>query len=137
MNLSIFLVISTNVLYVASFRFSPSYPSSLPSAVLPIPVLFPPFAYPQYLTSQHPSSVADAFRPSLPFRFRNYSFLLGAGLFSKAIGFFQIYVYQRGVGSDVAETGSGPGSFDPSYGTVWHLTYGSFTLPFHSVENGY
>lgn len=29
------------------------------------------------------------------------------------------------VGGDVAETGSGPGSFDPTDGLVWHLTYGA------------
>jgi hypothetical protein len=55
----------------------------------------------------------------------NILFLLGAGLFSKAIGDFLIYVYNTGVGGDVGETGSGPGSFDPTYGTVWHLTYGN------------
>ncbi|GAA5852724.1 hypothetical protein JCM8547_002604 [Rhodosporidiobolus lusitaniae] len=55
----------------------------------------------------------------------NILFLLGSGLFSKAVGYFQIYVYNTGVGGDVAETGSGPGSFDPTYGVVWHLVYGS------------
>ncbi|GAA6062655.1 hypothetical protein JCM10212_003467 [Sporobolomyces blumeae] len=51
--------------------------------------------------------------------------LLGAGLFSKAVGDFQIYKYNHGVGGDVGETGSGPGSFDPTDGLVWHLPYGS------------
>jgi len=51
-------------------------------------------------------------------------FLVGAGLFSRACGYFQEYVFNRGVGGDVSETGDGPGSFDVS-GNVWHLTYGS------------
>ncbi|BGP23526.1 high-affinity iron permease [Rhodotorula toruloides] len=55
----------------------------------------------------------------------NILFLLGAGLFSKAVGDFQTYRYNNGVGGDVGETGSGPGSFDPTDGSVWHLTYGN------------
>lgn len=50
--------------------------------------------------------------------------LLGAGLFSKAVNDFEIYKFNKGVGGDVAETGSGPGSFDTST-SVWHLPYGS------------
>lgn len=50
-------------------------------------------------------------------------FLIGAGLFSKAIGFFEYYQFAKGVGGDVAETGDGPGSFRVQ-GNVWHLTYG-------------
>lgn len=50
-------------------------------------------------------------------------FLIGAGLFSKAIGFFEYYTFSKGVGGDVAETGDGPGSFRVQ-GNVWHLTYG-------------
>ncbi|GAA6001997.1 hypothetical protein JCM10207_003030 [Rhodosporidiobolus poonsookiae] len=55
----------------------------------------------------------------------NILFLLGSGLFSKAVADFLIYKYNTGVGGDVGETGSGPGSFDPTYGTVWHLPYGN------------
>ncbi|GAA6051076.1 hypothetical protein NBRC10513_000944 [Rhodotorula toruloides] len=55
----------------------------------------------------------------------NILFLLGAGLFSKAVGDFQTYRYNNGVGGDIGETGSGPGSFDPTDGSVWHLTYGN------------
>ncbi|BGP14689.1 high-affinity iron permease [Rhodosporidiobolus nylandii] len=55
----------------------------------------------------------------------NILFLLGAGLFSKAVADFQIYKYNTGVGGDVAETGDGPGSFDPTIGLVWHLPYGN------------
>jgi hypothetical protein len=50
-------------------------------------------------------------------------FLIGAGLFSKAIGYFEYYTFAKGVGGDVAETGDGPGSFRVA-GNVWHLTYG-------------
>ncbi|KAF9515675.1 hypothetical protein BS47DRAFT_1371943 [Hydnum rufescens UP504] len=50
--------------------------------------------------------------------------LIGAGLFSSACGYFQLYVYNHGVGSDISETGDGPGSFDVR-GNVWHLTYGN------------
>ncbi|KAK4685498.1 high-affinity iron transporter, partial [Tremellales sp. Uapishka_1] len=51
-------------------------------------------------------------------------FLIGAGLMSKGVGFFQYYVFSQGVGGDVAETGDGPGSFMVK-GNVWHLTYGN------------
>lgn len=53
-----------------------------------------------------------------------FLFLIGAGLFSKAIGFFQYYKFAGGVGGDVAETGDGPGSYQTA-GNVWHLTYGN------------
>lgn len=51
-------------------------------------------------------------------------FLIGAGLASKGVGYFQYYVFAQGVGGDVAETGDGPGSFQVK-GNVWHLTYGN------------
>jgi high-affinity iron transporter len=69
-------------------------------------------------------------------------FLIGAGLFSKCIGFFEYYVsafskdleyrllttglqrFAKAVGGDVAETGNGPGSYQVA-GNVWHLTYGN------------
>ncbi|KAI9634956.1 iron permease FTR1/Fip1/EfeU [Dioszegia hungarica] len=47
-------------------------------------------------------------------------FLIGAGLASKGVGFFQYYLFSRGVGGDVAETGDGPGSFMVA-GNVWHF----------------
>jgi len=53
-----------------------------------------------------------------------FLFLIGAGLASKAIGYFQYYVFAQGVVSDVAETGDGPGSFQVA-GNVWHMTYGN------------
>ena len=46
--------------------------------------------------------------------------LVGAGLFSSACGYFQTYVFNKGVGGDVDETGDGPGSFDVNR-SVWHL----------------
>ncbi|WVR04857.1 hypothetical protein IAU60_001869 [Kwoniella sp. DSM 27419] len=51
-------------------------------------------------------------------------FLIGAGLLSKAVGFFEYYKFAKGVGGDVAETGDGPGSFQVK-NNVWHLTYGN------------
>ncbi|EIW73487.1 hypothetical protein TREMEDRAFT_42374 [Tremella mesenterica DSM 1558] len=53
-----------------------------------------------------------------------FIFLIGAGLASKGVGYFQYYVFAKGVGGDVAETGDGPGSFQVK-GNVWHLTYGN------------
>jgi len=53
-----------------------------------------------------------------------FLFLIGAGLASKGVGFFEYYVFAKGVGGDVAETGDGPGSFRTK-GNVWHLTYGN------------
>lgn len=53
--------------------------------------------------------------------------MIGAGLFSKAIGYFEYYTFAKGVGGDVAETGDGPGSFRVA-GNVWHLTYGMSQL---------
>lgn len=50
--------------------------------------------------------------------------LIGAGLLSKGVGFFQYYHFSKGVGGDVAETGDGPGSFQVA-GNVWHLEYGN------------
>lgn len=38
--------------------------------------------------------------------------LIGAGLASKSVGFFQTYKFNKGVGGDVSETGDGPGSYD-------------------------
>ncbi|GAA5960997.1 hypothetical protein JCM3765_006496 [Sporobolomyces pararoseus] len=54
----------------------------------------------------------------------NVLLLLGAGLFSRSVWFLEAYQFHKGVGSDVSETGSGPGSFDVD-GLVWHVPYGS------------
>nr|ODN96639.1 high-affinity iron permease CaFTR1 [Cryptococcus depauperatus CBS 7855] len=50
--------------------------------------------------------------------------LIGAGLFSKGVGYFEYYRFAKAVGGDVAEAGDGPGSFQVA-GNVWHLTYGN------------
>ncbi|GAA6030973.1 hypothetical protein JCM8097_008963 [Rhodosporidiobolus ruineniae] len=65
----------------------------------------------------------------------NVLFLLGAGLLSKSVAFFQIYAYNHGVGGDVAETGSGPGSFDPTNGLAWHVPYGNPDI--YTATDGY
>ncbi|KAK9896518.1 iron permease FTR1 [Cystobasidium minutum MCA 4210] len=46
--------------------------------------------------------------------------LIGAGLLSKSVGYFETYKYAQLVGGDVAETGTGPGSYSV-HGNVWHL----------------
>lgn len=51
-------------------------------------------------------------------------FLIGAGLFSKGVAFFEYYQFSSAVGGDVSETGNGPGSFQVK-GNVWHLPYGN------------
>lgn len=51
-------------------------------------------------------------------------FLIGAGLASKAVGFFQYHAFAKAVGGDVAETGDGPGSFKVQ-GNIWHFTWGN------------
>ncbi|KIO18580.1 hypothetical protein M407DRAFT_83781 [Tulasnella calospora MUT 4182] len=50
----------------------------------------------------------------------NILLLVGAGLFSKAIGNFQRHKFNKLVGADVAEAGNGPGSYDVR-GNIWHL----------------
>ncbi|OKL56636.1 hypothetical protein UA08_08196 [Talaromyces atroroseus] len=47
-------------------------------------------------------------------------YLIAAGMFSKSVWDIQYYRFQLAVGSDVAEEGSGPGSYDISE-TVWHV----------------
>ena len=47
-------------------------------------------------------------------------YLIAAGLFSKAIWNLQYYRFQVLVGSDVAEEGNGPGSYNIQK-TVWHV----------------
>ncbi|KAG9122151.1 high-affinity iron permease, partial [Ceratobasidium sp. 392] len=46
--------------------------------------------------------------------------LIGAGLFSKAVGAFERHKFNTKVGGDVAEAGNGPGSYDV-VGNIWHL----------------
>ncbi|KAK9479577.1 iron permease FTR1/Fip1/EfeU [Lipomyces japonicus] len=49
-----------------------------------------------------------------------FLYLVGAGLFSKAVWYFQDYKYTKLVGSDVSEEGSGPGSYN-IHTVVWHV----------------
>ena len=52
----------------------------------------------------------------------NFILLIGAGLFSKAVGDFQENVYNTLLGQDVDDAGGdGPGSFDILQDVVWHL----------------
>lgn len=51
----------------------------------------------------------------------NLILLIGAGLFSKSIGYFQGYLFSKLLGADVDDAGgTGPGSYDVR-GNVWHL----------------
>jgi len=51
----------------------------------------------------------------------NFLLLIGAGLFSKAVGNFQEHAYNTLLGGDVDDAGgTGPGSY-PVQGNVWHL----------------
>ncbi|RYC78498.1 Plasma membrane iron permease [Fusarium oxysporum f. sp. narcissi] len=47
-------------------------------------------------------------------------YLMAAGMFSKSVWFFQYHQFAQRVGSDVAEAGNGPGSYDIRE-TVWHV----------------
>ncbi|RMZ75894.1 hypothetical protein DV738_g5202, partial [Chaetothyriales sp. CBS 135597] len=47
-------------------------------------------------------------------------YLIAAGMFSKAVWFLQYHTFASKVGSDVAEAGNGPGSYDITQ-TVWHV----------------
>lgn len=44
--------------------------------------------------------------------------LIGAGLMSRSVGFFQKYEFAKLAGADVAESGDGPGSYSV-HGVVW------------------
>ncbi|KAL1903407.1 high-affinity iron permease [Sporothrix stenoceras] len=47
-------------------------------------------------------------------------YLVAAGLFSRAVWSFEMQVWNKVVGSDAAELGSGPGSYDIDK-SVWHI----------------
>ena len=47
-------------------------------------------------------------------------YLIAAGMFSKAVWSLQFHAFAQKVGSDVAEEGNGPGSYDIRE-TVWHV----------------
>ncbi|OCB87154.1 iron permease FTR1 [Sanghuangporus baumii] len=51
----------------------------------------------------------------------NFLLLIGAGLFSRSVGNFQTYRFNKLLGADVDDSGGdGPGSYDVR-GVVWHL----------------
>lgn len=47
-------------------------------------------------------------------------YLVAAGLFSRGIWFIQAQQWNKAIGGDAAETGSGPGSYDIDQ-SVWHV----------------
>ncbi|KAK9479576.1 iron permease FTR1/Fip1/EfeU [Lipomyces japonicus] len=49
-----------------------------------------------------------------------FLYLVAAGLMSKAVWYLEMYSFAKLVGGDVAETGSGPGSYDVRR-SVWHV----------------
>lgn len=49
-----------------------------------------------------------------------FLYLISAGLFSRAIWYLQMYVFSEQTGGDVAESGSGPGSYNVKQ-IVWHV----------------
>ncbi|KAF5100240.1 hypothetical protein D0Z00_001342 [Geotrichum galactomycetum] len=49
-----------------------------------------------------------------------FLYLISAGLFSRSIWFFQMYKFAQQTGGDVAESGSGPGSYNIKQ-SVWHV----------------
>lgn len=58
-------------------------------------------------------------------------FVIGAGLFTKGVGRLEAYPFERAVGGDLAESGSGPGSYDvrkmgwsPSYSISFSREHG-------------
>jgi len=57
-------------------------------------------------------------------------YLVAAGLFSKAIWFFEAQEWNNAIGGDAAETGSGPGSYDIDR-SVWHV---NASHPFPSLS---
>ncbi|GEQ66995.1 hypothetical protein JCM33374_g658 [Metschnikowia sp. JCM 33374] len=47
-------------------------------------------------------------------------YLISAGLFSRAIWFFETYVFNKATGGDASENGSGPGTYNIKK-SVWHV----------------
>lgn len=47
-------------------------------------------------------------------------YLVSAGLFSRAVWYFEAQDWNNVIGGDAAETGAGPGSYDISK-SVWHV----------------
>ena len=53
-------------------------------------------------------------------------YLVAAGLFSRAVWYFEAQMWNNVVGSDAAELGNGPGSYDITK-SVWHVNVSPFT----------
>lgn len=51
-------------------------------------------------------------------------YLVAAGLFSRAVWYFQAQNWNNAVGGDAAEVGAGPGSYDIGQ-SVWHVNFGN------------
>jgi high-affinity iron transporter len=47
-------------------------------------------------------------------------YLVGAGLFSRAVWYLEAQAWNNAVGTDAAELGAGPGSYDVTQ-SVWHV----------------
>jgi high-affinity iron transporter len=54
-----------------------------------------------------------------------FLYLVAAGLFSRAVGYFETDKWNKAVGGDAAESGNGPGSYDIRQ-SVWHVNVSSF-----------
>jgi len=54
-------------------------------------------------------------------------YLVAAGLLSRAVWFFEAKQWNNAVGTDAAELGSGPGSYDITK-SVWHVNFGNPAL---------
>lgn len=54
-------------------------------------------------------------------------YLVAAGLFSKAVWYFEAQAWNIAIGGDAAETGAGPGSYDIGK-SVWHVNVSNASL---------
>jgi high-affinity iron transporter len=55
-------------------------------------------------------------------------YLVAAGLFSRGVWYLQAQAWNKIVGGDADETGSGPGSYDIS-NSVWHVNVSPLSPP--------
>ncbi|KAI9734191.1 MAG: hypothetical protein M1818_006602 [Claussenomyces sp. TS43310] len=53
-----------------------------------------------------------------------FLYLVAAGLFSRAVWYLQAQDWNNAVGSDAAELGAGPGSYDITK-SIWHVNFGN------------
>jgi hypothetical protein len=57
-----------------------------------------------------------------------FLYLVAAGLFSRAVWYFEAQKWNDLTGGDAAETGSGPGSYDITK-SVWHINVCPSSIP--------